>query len=347
MHVSTAGVTCFLSTRHLNGRFSATGPPEIRDLPAGFDAGASANDIDVNACHAGPISVQRILCLLAARFPGGFFDSVRSVRVKALMLTCLAAALAGCAGNGGRPDLPYPAFVDSDSIPDAFLAALPGVRAKLYSTDMRTEAMSARVELPPDWTGTTGAAPGKALELFVLAGSVEMSGFELRPGGYAYVPPGSLGFNLSTREGAQVLWFLDEVPEAAVIRSPIVLNSGLVDWDTQADGTSRKLLRQDPGSGATTWLVRIDADPRAWRVSSATREGYLVVGQHRLAECWEGEAHVAEYETGNYFRRPAGTPAGGPEAAVIEPSVWFFREREESEVRSVPACPAAGSEPAQ
>lgn len=262
------------------------------------------------------------------------------MRMKTVLLTGFAVLLAACAGNGGRPDLPYPAFVDSDSIPDAFLAVLPGVRAKLYAGDARTESMSARVDLPVDWTGTTGAAPGKALELFVLAGSIEMSGFELGPGGYAYVPPGSLGFNLSTGEGAQVLWFLNEVPAAAVIRTPIVLNSGLVDWETQSDGTSRKLLREDPGSGATTWLVRLDADPRAWRVSSATREGYLVVGRHRLAECWEGEAYVAEYETGDYFRRPAGTAAGGPEASVVEPSVWFFRERGDSEVKSVPDCPA-------
>lgn len=260
--------------------------------------------------------------------------------MRASLLTCFVAVLAGCAGSSGRPDLPYPAFVDSESIPDAFLAALPNVRAKLYSSDIRTEAMSARIDLPPEWTGTTGVAPGKALELFVLAGSIEMSGFELGPGGYAYVPPGSLGFNLSTPEGAQVLWFLNEVPETAVIRTPIVLNSGLVDWETQADGTSRKLLRHDPGSGATTWIARIDADPRTWRVSSATREGYLVVGRHRLAECWEGEAQIAEYETGNYFRRPAGTAAGGPDAAVIEPSIWFFREREDGEVRGVPACSA-------
>jgi hypothetical protein len=263
------------------------------------------------------------------------------VRIKSSLLVCLTAVLAGCAGSSGRPDLPYPAFVDSDSIPDAFLAALPGVRAKLYSSDIRTEAMSARVDLPEQWSGTTGVAPGKALELFVLTGSIEMSGFRLGPGGYAYVPPGSLGFNLSTQDGARVLWFLDEVPESAVIRTPIVLNSGLVDWKAQADGTSRKLLREDPGSGATTWLVRIDADPRAWHVSSVTREGYLLAGRHRLAECWAGEGYVAEYEPGNYFRRPAGTPAGGPDAAVIEQAVWFLREREESDVTSVPDCIAS------
>lgn len=263
------------------------------------------------------------------------------MRLKAPLFVLVVILVTGCAANSGRPDLPYPAFVDSDAIPDAFLAALPGVRAKLYSSDMRTEAISARVDLPADWSGTTGAAPGKALELFVLAGSVEMSGFRLGPGGYAYVPPGSLGFNLSTQDGARVLWFLGDVQESAVIRAPIVLNSGLVDWEAQPDGTFRKILRKDPGSGATTWLARVDSDPRAWRVSTATREGYLVAGRHRLAECWAGEAHVAEYETGDYFRRPAGTPAGGPDAAAIQPVVWFLREREAGNARTVPACSAA------
>jgi quercetin dioxygenase-like cupin family protein len=206
------------------------------------------------------------------------------------------ALIAGCAASNSKPDLPFPAFVDTDEIEDQFLAALPGIRAKEFTSDIRTRTMSDRVDIPPDWKGSTGGAPGKSLEIFVLKGQLKFSDFELGPGGYAYVPPGSLGFTLESDFGAQILYFLDEIVAESVIRSPIILDSSLLPWESLGDGLYRRTLRSDPGSGATTWLLRIE--PGAWipwESSSVQREGYMVSGQYRHSECLAGKAATWDY----------------------------------------------------
>ncbi len=114
-----------------------------------------------------------------------------------------ALLVAGCAS--GPPKVPYPAFVVSDELPDIFMASLPGVRAKQFSGDPQTRRTSNRIDLPQAWKGTTGAAPGKSLEIFLLAGDLQVGDVKLGTGGYAHVPPGSFGFNLQTSDGARIL----------------------------------------------------------------------------------------------------------------------------------------------
>ncbi|MDJ0940410.1 MAG: hypothetical protein QNJ00_11670 [Woeseiaceae bacterium] len=252
----------------------------------------------------------------------------------------LLASIAACAASNKKPDVPYPAYVVSDDLPDIFLAALPGVRAKEYTSDMRTRSTSNRVDLPADWSGTTGGAPGKSIEIFVLDGTLSFSDFELGPGGYAYVPPGSLGFRLETEGGARILYALDDVDDSSVIRTPIILDSDLVAWTERSPGYYEKELRKDPGSGARTWLERIDpgvAIPLT--SSSAAREGYLVLGQYQHAECVDGLPEAGEYLPGGYFRRPEGAVNGGAGSAAVVSSVWFLRERKEGEVSPQTTCP--------
>jgi len=239
----------------------------------------------------------------------------------------LIVALAACAS--GTPKLPYPAFISSDELPDVFLASLPGVRAKQFSGDPQTRRSSNRIDLPPDWQGTTGGAPGKLLEIFVLAGRLQVSDIELGPGGYALVPPGSLGFNLRTDGGARILYFLDDVDPLAMIRTPVILDSGLLDWvPTPVEGITVKDLRADPGNGARTWLLRVAVGARIpWQSSSVIREGYLLSGQYQQSECITGEVHTAIYSPGGYFYRPPDTLSGGPAAKAITESVWVLRER--------------------
>jgi len=254
----------------------------------------------------------------------------------------LASLVAACASENRKPKLPYPAFVVTDEMPDIFLAALPGVRAKEFTSDTRTRASSNRVDLPPDWSGTTGGAPGKSLEIFVIDGRLKFSDFELGRGGYAYVPPGSLGFQLTTDGGARILYALDEVDAAAVIRAPIIIDSDVVPWREIGPGIYEKELRTDPGSGARTWLRRLDVGATLpFTSSTVVREGYFVEGEVRHTECHEGEAKTAGYLPGGYFRRPADTVNGGPESTVLVPAVWFLRERSEGEVRQHARCPAA------
>jgi hypothetical protein len=258
------------------------------------------------------------------------------------VLTCIAIAafMSGCAS---APDAPaYPSFVISEELPDLFLATLPGVRAKEFSGDARTRSVSNRIDLPESWTGTTGGAPGKALEIFVLAGELKLADISLTKGGYAYVPPGSLGFNMQTDEGARVLYFLSDFDSDAVIGTPLILDSALVEWKpTDSVGVFSKELRFDPGNKERTWLLRYEPGAQTpWQSSSAMLEGYLISGQFQDSECVPGGPYTDIYLPGGYFRRPADTVHGGPDANALTESIWFLRERRESSITFDVTCAA-------
>lgn len=257
---------------------------------------------------------------------------------KLLFPIYLMTLAVGCASGPTPPA--YPAFVISDELPDIFLAALPGVRAKEYISDIRTRSSSNRIDLPAAWSGTTGGDSGKALEIFVVSGELKVADFLLTAGGYAYIPPGSLGFKLETESGARILYFLADQDVDAHIRSAIILDSGLVNWRaTDSIGVFEKELRKDPGSGERTWLVRYGADAVIpWQSESSMLEGYLVSGQFRDSECVAGESYTETYWPGGYLRRPGGAVHGGPDAAALQESTWFFRQQSESTTNLTEVC---------
>lgn len=259
--------------------------------------------------------------------------------IRAILSLAAALLLAACSSQRSKPELPYPAFVDTNEIEEQFLAALPGVRAREFNSDMRTRSMSSRVDIPPDWKGTTGGEPGLALEIFVLSGELSFSDISLGPGGYAYVPPGSMGFHLVSDFGAQVLYFLNEVDQRAVIRSPVILDSNLLAWEEKRPGVFERELRHDPGSGERTWLRRVEpAATMRWTASSVEREGYLVSGEFLASECNNGESASWDYAPGGYFRRPADVLYGGPDTSAVTESTWFFREKSGGIETQQPAC---------
>lgn len=259
-------------------------------------------------------------------------------------LLAVYGLLAACATSGRPPELPYPAFVQSDELSTTFLATLPGVRALQYRRDMRTGTAGHRIDIPADWKGSTGGAPGKALEVFVLAGEIRFSEFPLRAGGYAYVPPGSMGFRLESDNGARILYFLDDVPDSSVIRAPLILESELVPWRELSPGLYVKPLREDPGSGARTWLTRIEPGVAIpWQSSSVPREGYLVSGEQQYSECFDGAAATGVYEAGGYFLRPPDVIHGGPETRAISDATWFLREPAKADVNTAAWCGASVS----
>ncbi len=252
--------------------------------------------------------------------------------------------LTGCAS--GPPVVPYLAYIQADELPDIFVAGLPGVRAKQFAGDRETRRSSIRLLLPADWQGTTGASPGKSVEMFVIAGEITLGSMALKRGSYAYIPPGFTGSNFRTKAGAMVLYFLDDANPAAVIQTPLILDSVLVDWqpvseDPEDFGLSVKELRLDPGSGAQTLLLRIDPGAtQGWRKSSTVEEGYLLSGGYRHSECINGEVATGDYAPGGYFQRPSGAVNGGPEAAAMSSAIWFLRRMGKGAVESLPACVA-------
>ena len=239
---------------------------------------------------------------------------------------------------------PYPAFVVVDDLPDVFIAGLPGVRAKQLAGDPRTRRSSNRVILPADWSFTTGASPGQSIEIFVLAGQIELGGFPLHAGGYVYMPPGFTGAQLKTTDGAAILYFLDEPDSKAVIQTPIILDSDLLEW-LSLDGSPNvdvKELRTDPGSGHRTWLLRSTTSiTNGWQQSQQTAEGYLWQGSYVGTECVDGKIISEPYETGGYFYRPYGAIHGGADAGTETMAIWFIRVPGSGKDTSVDGCPSA------
>jgi len=255
-------------------------------------------------------------------------------------ISCVLFTLALAACASGPPQLPYPAFVQVDELDDIFMASLPGIRAKQMAGDPQTRRTSNRIDLPPDWNGTSGGSPGRSLEIFVVTGQMMIADIDLPRGGYAFLPAGSLGFNLQTAEGARILYFLNDVDPESVIRSPIIIDSGLLSWEgTATQGVSVKELRKDPGNGAKTWMLKVvPGTLLPWQKSSALREGYLLDGTYQHSECVAGEVHTWQYAPGGYFYRPADTINGGPESAASGESVLLLREVTEGMQETVPAC---------
>ena len=248
------------------------------------------------------------------------------IKQVAALSCCLV--LLGCAGSS--PQVPFPAFVESDTLEDMFLADLPGVRAKHLAGDLMTRITSKRIDLPPEWRGTSGGAAGHDMEIFVLAGALTLGDIEMRAGGYAYLPADSFGFNMATQNGARILYFVSDADTDAVIQTPLIINADQLDWRaTNAPGLSVRELRNDPGSGARAWLLQIETGAAIpWQVSSAVREGYLVAGEYRHSECVDGTAITDAYRPGGYFRRPAGALNGGPQSGAQLRTTWFLRETE-------------------
>ncbi|MDH3615999.1 MAG: DUF4437 domain-containing protein [Gammaproteobacteria bacterium] len=258
------------------------------------------------------------------------------------VISCVLSAFLFSACASGPPKLPYPAFIQVDELEDVFMASLPGIRAKQMAGDSQTRRTSNRIDLPPDWSGTSGGAPGRSLEIFVVDGQITVGDVALSRGGYAFLPAGSLGFNLRSAEGARILYFRNDVDPESIIRSPIIIDAGLLEWRaTATSGVSIKELRKDPGNGARTWLLKIAPGASfPWQKSSALREGYLVDGNYRHSECVAGRVHTWQYAAGGYFYRPANTINGGPEAAASRDSVWLLREVRGGKQEVVPACVA-------
>ena len=260
--------------------------------------------------------LMHLLLAMPPRSSGRLFSLIASV-----------IFLAACASS--PPKLPYPAFVETNDLEDIFMASLPGTRAKQLAGDPQRRTTSNRIDLPAAWTGTSGASPGKSLEIFVLNGELTIADVALNAGGYAYLPSGSLGFNLKSQDGARILYFLDDVDSLAVIQSPVIMDSGLLDWRaTEVDGVTVKDLRADPGSGARTWMLRIEPGASLpWESSTALREGFLVSGSYQHSECYLGKAQTWQYMPGGYFYRPGDTINGGPEAGATTTSIWLLREK--------------------
>ncbi len=264
-----------------------------------------------------------------------------------------AAMLLGACASPPAARVPYPAFIQATELEPVFTAALPGTRAQPLFLDSRRGVSSLLLTLPADWDWNAGGSPGKSVEIYVLQGEIRLGEFTLQPGNYAYLPPGSTSMPMSTDAGARLLYFLDNAAPQSVIRTPLFMSREVVPWQpvpgVAGDGVERKVLRSDPGSGATTALLRIapGTRPVGWRASSTVMEGFLLSGDYRESACVAGEAVTGDYGPAGYFRRPAGAVTGGPETGSETGAEWLVREPAPGAFTSYDACPAGTESPVE
>ena len=264
--------------------------------------------------------------------------------MKRMIIVFAVCLLAACASKPLKP--PYPSYIAVDELPDAFVAGLPGIRAKQLSVDPRTQRASYRISVPPDWSFTTGASPAHSVEIYVLAGEIRIGEFPLTAGGYAYLPAGGRGTQIDSDSGAVMLYFLDEAASGAVIQTPMITSSDLLDWQAQDIGIYVKELRKDPGSGARTWLMRVDPEAIIpLQKSSRNVEGYLVSGAIDYSECSGGMSGTDQYLPGGYFHRPPGAVHGGPDTTTASGATWYLRVLGDETVDFVDECPAVAPSP--
>lgn len=260
-----------------------------------------------------------------------------------------AALLTACVSSPGAR-VPYPAFIQAGELEPVFTAALPGTRAQPLFLNGREGVASLLLTLPADWEWNAGGAPGKSVEIYVLEGEIRLGEVTLQSGNYAWLPPGSTSLPMSTEAGARLLYFLDDADRRAMIRTPLFTSREVVPWQPvvgSGGNVQRKVLRSDPGSGATTTLVRVAPGTRdtGWRASSVATEGYLLSGDYRVSACVGGEAVTGDYAPGGYFRRPAGAVTGGPEAGSETGAEWLVREAARGALTEYDACRAGGALP--
>lgn len=264
------------------------------------------------------------------------------IRMRLVPVMTAFLLLAACAA--GPRDVPYPAFMQVEELDYTFLAELPGIRAKRLSGDLRSGRFSALLYLPESWRWNTGAAPGKSVEVYVISGQIMIADLSLAPGNHAYLPPGSMGMSLTTSDGADILYFVDEASPNAVIQTPLFMSREVVPWKPASgtvlgSGLEEKELRGDPGSGARTWLLQVPAGASIpWQQSSVALEGFLISGDYRESECVEGRAVTGSYAPGGYFRRSAGAIHGGPETGSEQGAVWLLRRASKGTTRELGGC---------
>ncbi len=241
--------------------------------------------------------------------------------------------LGGCATREPPPPR-FIGFIQAQTAPVEAWSPFPGVTARRLSVDEFTGRSALHLALPVGWRWSGLVNDAFSREWFVLEGSVQAGERRLRPGDLLYVPPGVEPPAMTALVASTMLVFTDPAdPDSSLDRS-FVTSSRVTPWrpGTVAHKAgvpldlSVKDLKQDPGSGARTWLVKVGPDIRVpWESHSVVEEGFLLEGTYRLSECLPEGRRDGEYLPGGYFRRPAGWIHSGPESGTDDGAVWLMR----------------------
>jgi hypothetical protein len=219
---------------------------------------------------------------------------------------------------------PHTEFIHAQDLPWR-KGELPGPFADLdcrvLSIDPHAGDCSVILRYPPGWRRQGAEHLLAAHELFVLDGTLEISGVSYGIDNYAYLPAGTAHRDWGSQNGAVVLTFFDSAPRSVNgagipntdVDAPAVPRIDLHEIPWSTDGIdpdvmflrlAKKLLRRNPKTGDATFVLECGGHthPKNWRerqlAHPCVEEMFLLSGDI------VGERGVMV--GGAYFWRPPG-----------------------------------------
>jgi hypothetical protein len=191
-------------------------------------------------------------------------------------------------------------------------------RARTLSHDHQNGAATDLVSFPSGWSVGVGYFSAD-IEIFVLEGQLQIGPYRLKQHSYAYIPAGVCCGPWKAQSLTNVLWMPSASCQFTVSSehsNDVHLNRYIPSIDTSAlpwsgtitpgfpPGAMRKVLRTDPNTGASTWLLGVLPQWHDNRVEihPVVEEAYLVIGDMKTP--------LGAMTPGSYFWRPAHIPHG-------------------------------------
>ncbi len=190
------------------------------------------------------------------------------------------------------------------------------------------------LELPAGWQWQPPPARRQSMELYVLAGALELGGARLAAHDYAYLPATAPAPLVAAAGDTRVLVYFDPPrdTDGDELRVRPADDGG---WRpgivAERDAGIRLALEVRDllwveSTGQRTWLLRARPDLVVpWERHETVEEGFLVAGDYRLVECLPEGPVSGTYQPGGYFYRPAGIVHGGPESGSSDSVTWLLR----------------------
>jgi hypothetical protein len=220
---------------------------------------------------------------------------------------------------------PHIEYIQAQVLPWAEMDAAslrPGAARKLLSEDGDTGAFTAIVRYPRGWNFAHRHHLAADEEFFVLDGCLEIDGVSYSKYGYGYLPAGTTHDVLKSDAGAAVLTFINGSParhdgagtpdDSLRIENPDGSAASFTSdfaHSLAGSGLAIKFLRNDPVSGARTWLLKRGGDRREDLPPTGRLETHPCVEEFFLLEGTLGWPQGL-MRPGAYFWRPPGIQHG-------------------------------------
>lgn len=268
--------------------------------------------------------------------------------MRACWLLISLLAIAACSSLRSDPQVQGVFFIHAEDAGQRVHPLSLGLPARVLRDHSTGSALL--INIPPGWAAHGSRRTDQPVELYLLAGELSLDGQLLVAGDWAGLPAGTSVAPVTSDKGAEVLVFADPpVTETAPAGAAVhIVGHAALEWvpgtamsDAGRDDVPLEILhlKNDPSSGARTYLVRVKAGLSIpWEVHKVAEEAFVVEGDFTIAECLNGVEQVFEYRKGGYFYRPPGIAHNGPRSGTRDGVTMLIRTPGPLTVALVSGC---------